>query len=747
VAASLHPQEGPAPRINQKLLRALVSEGSITQGDAEQAELFAKRRRLHVEEALIEVGALDETQLLKFLAALYKTYFVSTKKLSSAPIGDQLLKLISHKLAVKLCVFPVKYEPRTGELSILTVDPDDPDMLKSVQFATRVSKVRALVARPAAIQAAIRLHFLNEASAFGQVRVGSATVDKSTVDGERPRRATQTYEQNSLPPPHGHAASAPPIERPDPPADARRRTSTVEIVGRPGYVASPAPPPPPPMQQPPPVPMNVQPPMGFSATMPLQQAPQFGMAATLIAPVPGTQPFAPLPVLDPRLAVVQASALPPEPIAPVASSVAMHDFLETVNVLVALLEQERGELRGHSMTVARVTRRMCERLGLSADEADATVVAAYLHDIGKSSAHHLTALNVAQYEAHRQQAKKSYLTPSRIFESVRLPDKVIPILSHLYERCDGQGFPHRLSGKEIPLGARVLAIVETYVDLTGHAGNAFRKKLTPQEAWDVIANYKGKVFDGNLVDVLKIVVLGDDLRAKLLADRRRALIVDPDAEETTVLELRLAEHGYEVTIARTSSDAENELNGDFDVVISEVELKPVDGFTLLQHVRAAGNAVPFVFLSSKDESEIVQRGFELGADEFITKPASPDVVALKVNRVLDGAGRKRRTGGVSGSLTEMALPDVVQILFHGRKSGKLAITADNKRGEIHFSEGQIFDASFADLLKEDAFYAMLKLTGGDFELDPNFRPTERKIELSPESLLLEGMRRLDESGR
>ena len=42
---------------------------------------------------------------------------------------------------------------------------------------------------------------------------------------------------------------------------------------------------------------------------------------------------------------------------------------------------------------------------------------------------------------------------------------------------------------------------------------------------------------------------------------------------------------------------------------------------------------------------------------------------------------------------------------------------------------------------------MLLLTGGDFELDPNFKPTERKIELGPESLLLEGMRRLDESGR
>jgi putative nucleotidyltransferase with HDIG domain len=751
VAASLHPHEGPAPKINQKLLRALVAEGSITQGDAEQAELYAKRRRMHVEEALIEIGVVDEAQLLKLLAAYYKTYFVSTKKLASAPINESLLKLITHKLAAKLCVFPVKYEQRTGELSILCVEPDDPDTLKSVQFGTRVGRVKALVARPAAIQAAIRHHFLNEPGAFGSVRSGGVGVgDRSgTMNEERPRRNTQNYDQTSLAPPPDMTLE---IER--------RRPSTVEIVTG----ARPVPPPPPPPPPPQAAPLAFAPPPTYPTA-----AQNVATAATVMA-MPGLQAFnAPVATQMPAMpmmpavpamqmpAPMSAPAFDPGPSPTMATgehqiespnaSIAMHDYLETLNVLVALLEQERGDLRGHSMTVARVTRRMCERLGLGAEESDAIIAAAYLHDIGKSSAHHLTALNVAQYEAHRQQAKKSYLTPVRIFEAVRLPKDVTHILTHLYERSDGQGFPDRLSGKEIPLGARVLAITETYADLTGHAGNAFRKRLSPQEAWDVLAKCKGKLFDPNLVDVLKLVVLGDDLRAKLLADRRRALIVDPDAEETTVLELRLAEHGYEVTIARTSSEAENELSSEFDVVISEVELKPQDGFSLLQKIRSNGVEIPFIFLTAKDDSDVVQRGFELGADDVITKPASPDVVALKVNRVLDGARRKKRPAGVSGSLKEMGLPDVVQILYHGRKSGKLAITAGGKRGEIHFSEGQIFDATFGSVLRDDAFYEMLSLADGEFELDPNFRPTERKIELSPESLLLEGMRRLDEAGR
>lgn len=721
MVASIHPHDGPAPRINQKLLRALVAEGVISQGAAEQAELYAKRRRLHIEEGLIEAEVLDENQLLKFQAAYYKTYFVSTKKLSTAPISESLLKLITHKLALKLCIFPVKYEPRIGELSILTVEPDDSDVLKTVQMATRVAKVRALVARPAAILAAIRMHFMNEVSAFAAVRDAG---DRGGGMDRYPRAAVQDA---GSPPPPAPEGSVPPLERNEL-IDARRRAAHGGDAWARGPVAIM-----------PPSPISLQPAPPVSAVpMPGQLGATSITASALPVPV-GAHAFESAPS-GPHVAVSE-----PLPAAP--PSVAMHDFLETLNVFIALLEQERGELRGHSTTVARISRSVCERLGLNQDETDTIAIAAYLHDIGKISAQHLTALNVAQYEAHRSQAKKSYLTPVRLFESVRLPEKVGQVLGHLYERVDGQGFPDRLSGKEIPLGSRVIAIVETYADLVGHGGNAFRRKLTPEEAWEVLARYKGKLFDSNLVDVLKLTVLGDDLRAKLLADRRRALIVDTDAEETTVLELRLAEHGFEVAIARNVAEAENELSNEFDVVISEVELKPQDGFVLLERVRANGNEVPFVFLSHKAESELVQRGFELGADDFITKPASPEVVALKINRVLQGSGRKRKAGGVVGALTEMALPDVVQILLHGRKTGKLAIASDSKRGEILFCEGQIYDANFGELQREDAFYAMLALRGGDFELDTTVKPTERKIALPPETLLLEGMRRMDELGR
>ncbi len=92
----------------------------------------------------------------------------------------------------------------------------------------------------------------------------------------------------------------------------------------------------------------------------------------------------------------------------------------------------------------------------------------------------------------------------------------------------------------------------------------------------------------------------------------------------------------------------------------------------------------------------------------------------------------------------MGLPDMVQVLFHGRKSGNLRIRAREGTGEIHFQEGNVVNALWNEMRGEDAFYAMLKLREGEFGLDPAFKPTSRVIHQSAEALLLEGMRRFDE---
>ena len=432
----------------------------------------------------------------------------------------------------------------------------------------------------------------------------------------------------------------------------------------------------------------------------------------------------------------------------VVAPTSTHEFTETLNVLVSLLENARAELRGHSATVARLMKKTCERIGLPGSSVSSFVLAAYLHDLGKMGTYHLTPFNVAEYEGHRIAALKVVDLPGQLLASVGLPHETLAAIGAMYERYDGQGFPNGQAGKEIPLGARILAVADTYADLTQNPRNPFRKILRPIEACEALDQFRGKIFDPNIVDLFRQAMTGDDMRARLLADRHQVLIVDPDPEETTVLELRLIEQGFEVRIARTTAQAKHELKErEVTAVVSEIDLEePGSGLDLRTEAlrESWGKEAVWVILTAKTDRQTAQSAFDLKVDDFVSKPASGDILAAKLRQLIERRAAKEGGRGVSGSLAEMGLPDMVQILWHGRKTCALKINARGMAGEIDFAEGQIVHATWGSVKGEDAFYKMLTLREGDFRLDPTYTPSIRSIQASPEGLLLEGMRRLDE---
>ncbi|MGH7270925.1 MAG: HD domain-containing phosphohydrolase, partial [Polyangiaceae bacterium] len=443
----------------------------------------------------------------------------------------------------------------------------------------------------------------------------------------------------------------------------------------------------------------------------------------------------------------------PVVVAPAAVEKRVSDasFVELLHVLVSLLESSRADLRGHSAEVARLVRRMANKMGLDGGTTAMFVAAAFIHDLGKMGQYHLTPLNCSEYEGHKAAAQKGHELPSRLLDPVRLPAETIQIVTRMYERFDGKGFPDGLGGKDIPLGARVLAICDTYADLTSNPRNPYRKTLAAQEACMALAKHKETIFDPNLVDLFRNAVLGEELTAQLLATRSQALLVDLDHEEVTILELRMIEQGFVVKIARSVESALKILSeGTTDLVVSEIDLGAGDGLALLAEARKQpwGKDIAWVIYTRRQERGVAQKAFELGVLDYVGKPASADVLVAKLKALLDQIEQRsaspRNARGVSGSLREMGLPDLVQVLFHGRKSGNLKIRSAGGAGEIHFAEGSVVNAVWGDLHGENAFYAMLKLADGDFGLDPSFKASKRVINQSAEALLLEGMRRMDE---
>jgi response regulator RpfG family c-di-GMP phosphodiesterase len=749
----------------------------ITDAHYAQVQAQVENSGERSEEVMLDAGVVNEADLLKALSAAYQTQFVSTEKLSKAEVPKATLLMIPRKVAETLCVFPVMFDTNRNTLSIVTADPDDEDLLKEVELVSGAHKVRAFVTRPAAISAAILKHHAADGRAFGALDrsvMGGMGGNMSALDphmiGIGTGRA-DTPPKPSVPPPRPPPPPASSHGIPlqalgaAPQAPAHVVQAQMQQMLAPGMV---------PGMQPQPM---MQPGMGYSipqnALQPLQSTMQQPMMQQPMMQQPMMQqPMMQQPMMQQPMVqqpMVQQPMVQQEPARPdarsstqfgrkdsglhkqlaVANEKVRDTTVELLTIMVSLLENSRQDLRGHSAQVARLIKRISERMKLDKDVAYGLNIACFVHDLGKMGQFHLTALNVAEYEGHRIAAQKSQDTPLRLMESVNLPQATKDAVFHMYERFDGGGFPDNLVGKEIPLGARVLALADTYADLTQNPRNPFRKTLGPQEAIGVLEKNQGTVFDPGLVELFRSIVLGDGLRNKLVS-RYNVLIIDGDPEETTVLDIRMVEQGFETRIVRNVESAKKALKeaGEepYDLVVSELDLSDGSGLDLLEAIRKEpyGRDLAWVFHTSRQGGKEAQRAFRSGALDFVTKPISSEILVAKLKVLLDQRSIARGTGGVSGSLREMGLADLVQVLFNGRKTGKLVVRSGADMGEIFFASGDVVHATLGNSKGVDAFFAMFKFQDGEFSMDPSGQPPSRTIADSTEALLLEGMRRLDE---
>ncbi len=635
----------------------LEAEGVITSAQLSAATRAVQTYDERMEEALLRVGAIDETRLLRFIAEKTQTKYLSTAQLARIEIPTEALRMVAERVAEMLLVCPVRYDRRAGELTVVSPDAGVPEHIKQVRVATGVKQLRAYIARPLAVKAAIGKWYRGEIQAFAAI-------------------APDTFTQIES---HG----------------------LLEQPAAPELAASSAP------------------------------------AARTSLPAAETGPNAPS--AGPAVAV-RLSAEP--------SDRRLADLAELLHVLVALAENARDEFRGHSASVAKLSAQLVTRLGQGDSASVHAGIAANLHDLGKPVSYHLTLLNAALYPTHRAAAQKLVHTPLRLLESIELPSTATRAVGAMYERFDGQGFPAGLTGKQIPVVARVLTLCDTFSDLTLNPRNPYRRALNKTEAHQVLLEHKHTLFDPDLVDLLAQTIAGEDLRRRLGDRSPVVLLVEPEPEEATILELRLVAQGFQVELARTAAQGlEIALKAHVDFVISEVELQPFDGFELLGRLRQTPTlaAVPVCFVARASDTATIDRAFALGAADFVVKPTSGDVLAAKLRRF--GGPSRQPAQGIAGSLSQMGLPELAQILDQGRKTGRLSLESGTRRGEVHFKAGRVVHAICGELSGPAAFYDLLGLGEGSFELDPGFVPTTQTIEASTESLILEGLRRLDEQKR
>lgn len=113
---------------------------------------------------------------------------------------------------------------------------------------------------------------------------------------------------------------------------------------------------------------------------------------------------------------------------------------------------------------------------------------------------------------------------------------------------------------------------------------------------------------------------------------------------------------------------------------------------------------------------------------------------LEDHKVKKGSGQ-----GVSGALQDMALHDIIQVLAAARKSAVVTLEHGGVMGQVHLQEGRIINAYCGEKEGEEAFYEMVGWEDGTFKVDPDGELGPEAIKKSNDELILEGLRKLDES--
>src|SRR5581483_5913268 len=101
----------------------------------------------------------------------------------------------------------------------------------------------------------------------------------------------------------------------------------------------------------------------------------------------------------------------------------------------------------------------------------------------------------------------------------------------------------------------------------------------------------------------------------------RLLVVEDERKTGDYIRQGLSEAGFVVDLVRNGNDgAHRAITEDYDLVILDINLPGMDGWTVLRNVREAGKTLPVLFLTARDDGKDRVQGLESGADDYLTKP-------------------------------------------------------------------------------------------------------------------------------
>ena len=220
-------------------------------------------------------------------------------------------------------------------------------------------------------------------------------------------------------------------------------------------------------------------------------------------------------------------------------------LLSTVETLATAIDAKDEATHDHVRRVQHGTMALA-RAAKVTDPAvlQALEAAALLHDTGKIAVpEHILNKPGRLTPAEFDKMKRHPSIGAEILSSIEFPYPVVPIVRHHHENWDGTGYPDGLQGEQIPIGARVLAVIDCFDALT--SDRPYRRRMTDAEALAIVRERRGSMYDPAVVDAF-------------LADHARimpACNVEPHPALRAIGDARALDREERVQDAPLSADA------------------------------------------------------------------------------------------------------------------------------------------------------------------------------------------------
>ncbi|HET9952319.1 MAG TPA: HD domain-containing phosphohydrolase [Candidatus Eisenbacteria bacterium] len=199
--------------------------------------------------------------------------------------------------------------------------------------------------------------------------------------------------------------------------------------------------------------------------------------------------------------------------------------LGLVRGMMSLIESRDVYAKGSTERVVRFVTAMARVLQVPQEQVKTLIYGGVLRDIGMIAVSHLILKNPAHLSEEEWAMIKQHPTKgAQILEEMNLPRDVVEVVMNHHERWGGDGYPLGMKGQEIPVGARIVSLVDAYVAMTSE--RPYRRALPYEKARQVISENWGTPFDPSLVEVFLAVLEKMEKRS-----RTRAEIPEPDVPD------------------------------------------------------------------------------------------------------------------------------------------------------------------------------------------------------------------------